>query len=474
MNKFRQGLLLFFFYCQTLFANALSAPQINVSVSQLNITISWQAEENVNGYQLYYAPYPYLGPETIKSIDLNTNLEFSATLSKGVAYYVAVKSYNDIEISNYSNIELFQTTDKTVNLPTGLIMLEVPAGTFVMGNNNLLGPHAGQASEHQVTLSEFQMSETEVSNAHYLEFLNAALLNGLVKVEVASTGSDAGMNLVVGSGSSSYAGKVLYNLDGTRVMKDHDNLDGDADEFTGVIEPENPLNIAYIGFNEESQSFYLKDPHSASDFHWKNICDYYNYSNQSHVNDSSVLLNDFDQWPELLGWTENNPELASALANKETVANYPVTFIRWWGAFAFADFYQMKLPSEAQWEYAAKGGNNFQYAVYDGSSISDANWNSDELTPAIHHVNSVISGQANPYGFYNLGGNVWEWMADHYVSYSTETVTDPLIEVETSTTRSWRGGSWNYHQATLETAARYYDDENRGNDHFGFRIVNKH
>jgi len=456
-----------------LFANTLTSPQINISVSGLDVSLSWKAVENATGYRLYYAAYPYLGDDTIGNIDLASDLQFSATLTNGAAFYVAVKAYNDSESSNYSNIELFQATEKEINLPSGLIMFELPAGTFTMGNNNLLGPQTGQATEHEVTLSTFQMSETEVSNTHYLEFLNAALLQGLVKVEIASAGADAGQSLVVGADSSSYAGKVLYNLSGIRVMKDHDNLDGDSDEFTGVIEPENPMNIAYIGFNEETQLFYLKDPHNVTDFHWKNICNYYNYSAETHVNDTSVLLNDFESWSELQGWTESNPELATSLASKDTIANYPVTFIRWWGAFAFADFYQMKLPSEAQWEYAAKGGNNFQYAVFDGITTTDANWNSRKLSPATHHINSVKSGQVNPFGLYNLGGNVWEWIADNYTSYSAEAKNNPLIEVESSTSRSWRGGSWNYHEATLKTSARYYDDENRGNDHFGFRIVNK-
>ena len=50
-------------------------------------------------------------------------------------------------------------------------------------------------------------------------------------------------------------------------------------------------------------------------------------------------------------------------------------------------------------------------------------------------------------------------------------MTDPLIEVQGSTLRSWRGGSWNYHQETLQSAIRFSDEEDRGNDHFGFRIA---
>jgi len=382
MIRFFQTLVLFFFSSQILFAASLPAPQINISVSGTIISISWNKIESASGYNLFYAPYPYIGAETITSVDLKTKLEFSATLTNGAAYYVAVKAYNNMQSSDYSNIELFQISDNQINLPTNLTMLDIPAGTFVMGNNNLAGPQSGQATEHDVTLSAFQMSATEISNTQYIDFLNAALSKGLIKLELATTGADSGMNLIVGTDSSTYAGKVLYNLDGTRVMKDHDNLDGDANEFTGDIEPENPLNIAYIGFNDETQVFYLKDPHNVTDFHWQNICNYYNYSNITHIDDSSILLNDFDQWPELLGWSEANPELATALVDKETVADYPVTFIRWWGAFAFADFYQMKLPTEAQWEYAAKGGNNFQYAVYDGIGTSDANWNKDKLHPA--------------------------------------------------------------------------------------------
>ncbi|MBT4201434.1 hypothetical protein, partial [Desulfobacula sp.] len=59
----------------------------------------------------------------------------------------------------------------------------------------------------------------------------------------------------------------------------------------------------------------------------------------------------------------------------------------------------------------------------------------------------------------------------NYQAFTSDPAVDPLVEVSGSTTRSWRGGSWNYHQATLESSARYYDDEDKGNDHFGFRIA---
>jgi sulfatase modifying factor 1 len=358
------------------------------------------------------------------------------------------------------------TTTSATTLPTGIVMVSIPGDTFVMGDNNLKGPQSGQASEHNVTLSAYTMSETEITNAQYVEFLNAALAKGLIEVATGTTAGDTGKSIIVGSAGSSYSGKVLYSLEGTRVMKDHNNADMDSKPFTGSIEPENPLNIAYIGFNTTSKLFYVKDPRVATDFHWKNLCNYYDYTSTEREEDTSVQQNDFSNWSELAGWTETSPSSATKLPTQADVSAYPVTFIRWWGAKAFALFYSVNLPSEAQWEYAAKGGKSFTYSVHDGVTTADANWNQAHLEPALHTVRAAKSGTANPFGLYNLGGNVWEWMEDNYEAYATSDAEDPVISVSGSTLRSWRGGSWNYHQATLETAGRFSDEEDRGNDHF--------
>lgn len=350
-----------------------------------------------------------------------------------------------------------------------------------MGSNGLIGSPDQQAAapEHQVTLSDFTLSETEITNEQYLEFLNAALSDGLVEVNTGTQGPDNGARLVQGTSASNYSGKTLYNLDGIRVLKDHDDGDEDGDPFTGDVEPENPLNTAYIGYDESKKEFYLKDPFNADDFDWETMCDYQDYGTTKGTKLPDIL-NDFDDWAgaglnlsdELQGWTKDDPTKAVNLPDQDEIASWPVTFIRWWGAWAFADYYGHHLPTEAQWEYAAKGGQNFEYGVYDGKTVSDANWNQDKLKVATHHVRAAKSGEANPFGCYNLAGNAWEWIADNYVApYNTDAVTDPLIEENGSTLRCWRGGSWNYHEATLQSAMRFFDEEDRGNDHFGFRIA---
>ena len=367
------------------------------------------------------------------------------------------------------------------DLPGSINMKEVPGGVFTMGSNSLLGSPDQQAAapEHELTISPFSMSEAEITNDQYVEFLNSAFADGLVEINVGEQGPDNGKRLVQGTSASSYPGKTLYTLDGIRVMKDHDDGDGDGNPFTGVIEPENPLNIPYIGFDETRSQFYVKNPHDVNDFHWYNICTYKDYGTNPNTT-IDPEKNDFEDWSgggnllsdELFGWTESDPSAATKLPTLEEVTGWPVTFIRWWGAQAFADYYGMTLPSEAQWEMAAKGGQNFIYAVHDGNDVNDANWNQANLKIATYHVRSAISGSANPFGLYNLAGNAWEWIADNYLApYDTDVITDPLIEVAESTIRCWRGGSWNYHEATLQSAIRFFDDEDRGNDHFGFRIA---
>ena len=363
-------------------------------------------------------------------------------------------------------------------LHSSIVFRDIPGGTFTMGESeaDYQGPPGSyDAYLHTVTLNSFQMSDTEITNEQYAHFLNGAFSIGLLEVQIeADPGPNMGDLLVFGSEIApiEYNGMALYNLSGTRVMKDHDNADGDNNPFTGGIEPENPLNIAYIGYdpdNTENRWFYIKNPSNPDDFNWLEITNYYNYSNISHQYDSSILLNDYNNWEELEDYPSNLPTILD-------VSYWPATFIKWYGAKAFTLFYDVILPSEAQWEFAAKGNAEFIYATDNGyvnSDGSSANWNFLEENPSLGHVLNVKINEPNPYGLYNMAGNVWEWIEDWYASdyynYSNN-ATDPLNIVDTGL-KVRRGGSWNYHQAPLKSSARAEDEQFKGNDHFGFRIA---
>ena len=103
-----------------------------------------------------------------------------------------------------------------------------------------------------------------------------------------------------------------------------------------------------------------------------------------------------------------------------------------------------RLPTEAQWEYAARGGNKSKGYTYSGSDAEDdVAWywyNSDRMT------HPVKTKAPNELGIYDMSGNVWEWCSDWYGDYSSAAQTDPTGPA-TGSGRVGRGGSWR-HDAT--------------------------
>jgi len=64
----------------------------SLTTTGINVSISWTAVPGATGYKLFYAPYPYTGPETIESIDMGAQTNLSGDLREGAAFYVAVKA----------------------------------------------------------------------------------------------------------------------------------------------------------------------------------------------------------------------------------------------------------------------------------------------------------------------------------------------------------------------------------------------
>ncbi len=123
-----------------------------------------------------------------------------------------------------------------------------------------------------------------------------------------------------------------------------------------------------------------------------------------------------------------------------------------------------RLPTEAQWEFAARGGNQSQGYTYSGSNtIGDVAWYAGSST---HTVGTKL---ANELGLYDMSGNVWEWCNDWYGFYSSDAVTDPS-GVSTGSSRVLRGGYGGGNANHCRVAYRYcYNPSNCGKGH-GFRL----
>ncbi|MCC7452015.1 MAG: SUMF1/EgtB/PvdO family nonheme iron enzyme [Anaerolineae bacterium] len=147
----------------------------------------------------------------------------------------------------------------------------------------------------------------------------------------------------------------------------------------------------------------------------------------------------------------------------------PRVGISWYEADAYARWYGCRLPTEAEWEYAARG---HQAPIYPWGNIWDTRRLNAAYTIKRATTTGHYAGGKSWVGAYDLAGNVWEWVADWYdAAYYRQAIkTDPPGPT-TGIRRVVRGGAWNSSVELVRTAARYGSSPiERGFD-LGFRVV---
>lgn len=331
---------------------------------------------------------------------------------------------------------------------------EIPAGSFAMGTDEpiraFFEPATDASPAHEVAIDAFRMSTTEVTNAQYCLYLNSALVAGEIVVKLGDAGGpqtrvyvSLPAYAVEGAPGMPYAGQIYTVLSPVSCVS-HVQA-----QNSPLLIPEHPLNQSWIRYHPELERF--------------------------HVHPG------FEDWP--------------------------AAFIRWYGAMAFAEHYGLSLPTEAEWEYVASGGHQFEFPTSDGTNSGrHANYRcynvmgeedfggTDAPDDCIGFKTTVGSYPPNPYGVFDLAGNVWEWTLDWYgTDFYQQCVNNGisknpinLVGEEPPTdgsvtggpgqpfshdARVCRGGSYNYHEAVTRTAYRFPVYPFLGNDHFGARVV---
>jgi sulfatase modifying factor 1 len=214
--------------------------------------------------------------------------------------------------------------------------------------------------------------------------------------------------------------------------------------------------------------------------------------------DHPVDLRDMTNWwTWTLGTNWKHPQgPGSTIQGKD---NYPVVQISWFDAVAFAKWAGKRLPTEAEWEYAARGGQKVNTRYYWGNDFKpNGKFMANTFTGDFPYHNTAEDGFAglapvksfppNAYGLYDMAGNVWQWTADLYradlhilavTNFATccPVVTqcfDPTAEVPTSEERVVKGGSFLCNASYCESyrpVSRRGTPPDTATEHIGFRCV---
>lgn len=414
-------------------------------------------------------------------------------------------------------------------------MVAIPGGSFVMGMADQdFGDTPEKAMPKTVTVSSFFMDETEITNAEYREFINGvrdSIVRGLLAEAAGDGGGDAGN----GQSIADYAYAAKKTGDEATPYQKYMESQGDRGDSSGYDESKKldwkvPIQYKTSAYPDEKYAEVLESIYVPKDKRINNerITDWDKIKYSYQWEDIASAVKDKDRgtkylkqesikvYPDTTVWVKDfeyayNDPLFEQYFWHSAYREYPVVGVTWDQARAFCDFrtkmktdfnsslkkkrekaMRFRLPTEAEWEYAARGGLENAAYPWGGPYLQDdrgcylANFKpkrgnymeyeqSKKGPGSYTYTAPVRKFPKNGYGLYDMAGNVSEWTESPYNNTASEfsSTLNPFIsnQAYTEIKKTVKGGSWKDAGYMLMVGYRDWERKDSARSYIGFRTI---
>lgn len=405
-------------------------------------------------------------------------------------------------------------------------MVAIPGGSFVMGlADQDLTNTPEKANLKTVTVSSFFMDETETTNAEYREFVKY-VRDSIARTLLAEAAGDAGGS-GNGTGIADYA--YLSKKDGNKTpYQEYLESQGGRDGYdeSKRLDWSVPLHwktsdYPDVQYAEVIESMYIPKAERINNeriidarklkyaYQWEDIENAVKDNGRSSKylkKESIAVYPDTTVWVKDFNYAYNEP-LFDQYFWHNAYKDYPVVGVTWDQARAFCNYktklksdyneslkrkkqkpMAFRLPTEAEWEYAARGGMENATYPWGGPYLQDdrgcylanfkpkrGNYIEDEKKGTYTYTAPVKKFPKNGYGLYDMAGNVSEWTESPYnnSTYQFSSTLNPHLSNQAyrEVKKSVRGGSWKDVGYLLMTGYRDWERKDSARSYIGFRTV---
>ncbi len=402
--------------------------------------------------------------------------------------------------------------------PYGMAL--VPGGAFIMGKSDDDLASRQDAPTKTVTVRSFYMDETEITNSEYRQFVQW-VRDSIVRTKLAILADEVGE--VPGNGGvgefafkdadtanmsvyekymlDNYSGLGETGYEGRKLNKDID-LEFDTDDYPDEYYAE-VMDTMYLPIEE---SYNGQRTWDVTKFKFQyTYMDIQKAAKDRNLRRKDVLITEeVEVYPDTTVWIRDftysyNEPMHNDYFWHEAYGEYPVVGVSWKQAKAFCQWRTLnkngsqkerkrafvnsfRLPSEAEWEYAARGGLQGATFPWGGPYAKNdrgcflANFKplrGDYAADQALYTVEAKSYEPNDYNLYNMAGNVSEWVHSSYDqgSYEYSSTINPSVNDASNERKVVRGGSWKDVAYFLQVSSRDYEYADSARSYIGFRTV---